>query len=412
MYRFLNNPEVKSVVMKVIVFQFILTLLILFILGLQLEDLKNNIIGNNKALIGKLLYSNPNLEEDIIGFFTESASKEEIETGITIANKYHLTKDLPIEIFPYLYDFKKSSYLSTSLLTFISLVIFISLILIEYRKIFKKINTLSNRAEKAIEGKIEPLSEDGEGDFFILHHKFNNMTNRLKLTIEALDKEKLYLKDIISDISHQLKTPLSSLMLLNDIMGKKDMTKEKRSDFLYKSKEQLERMEWLIISLLKMAKIEVGKVQFTYSNTKVINTIKGSLSLLKPTIDRKNQDVIITEESKDIRLYHDNEWLKEAFMNIIKNSLEHTPVNGDIFVTIKDTPIFTKIIIEDTGEGIKKEDLPNIFNRFYKASNSKKDSIGIGLSLAKAIIEKQNGEVRVESKVGEGTRFIITFLKI
>ncbi|WP_073196683.1 sensor histidine kinase [Caloranaerobacter azorensis] len=412
MSRFLNNPEVKRIIIKLIAFQIILTILVFYIINIRIDNLKNNMIDNNIAVIGKILSIHPELEEEIIGYFTGRVSDVEMKKGMDIASKYHFTKELPIEVFSYLYNFEKNFYIIAGIFLFLSLAAILFIVLIEYKNIFRKVNIISQKAEDVVNGEIEALPEDGEGDFSILYHNFNNMTNRLKLTIEALDREKIYLKDIISDISHQLKTPLSSLIILNDIMLTRDIDRKKREEFLYKSREQLERMQWLIINLLKLAKMEVGAVKFNYYNENIIDTIKGSVSLLKPTIDKKNQQITIDTNKDNIVLKHDSEWLKEAFVNIIKNSSEHTPDNGRISISIDDTPVFTKVIIEDTGEGIKREELPNIFKRFYKASNAKSDSIGIGLSLAKTIIESHGGEIWVESKEGEGTRFIITFLKI
>jgi len=237
------------------------------------------------------------------------------------------------------------------------------------------------------------------------------MTNRLKLTIEALDKEKLFLKDILSDISHQLKTPLTSLMILNDIMLKRKNTPEKLGEFLEKSSEQLERMEWLIINLLKMAKMEFGAIELNIHKGYIDETIRKSLSILKTFFKEGNKKIIILEPEKRITLPHDEEWLCEAFTNIIKNCIEHTKEGGKIEIQITETPLMISISIKDNGEGISPKDLPYIFERFYKAKSSKNSSVGIGLSLAKSIIERHRGEIATKSKVDEGTEFTITFLK-
>lgn len=411
MNRFFRNSEIKSITFKFIVVQLIFISCLLFFVNFKINSLKSNIIRQNTAIIGKIVVKNPSLEEVAIEGFTKEASTEEVKVGEKIAKKYDYVEKVPLRVVPFFDMFSDKFFLNLFFIGVINLGIILLIVFKQYKSTFNKINRVSNMAEKAVEGNIEKLNEEGEGDIAILIHNFNNMTNRLKFNIENLGKEKIFLKDTISDISHQLKTPLSSLMILNDIMLKRKITKEKLMEFLQKSREQLERMEWLIINLLKLAKLDAREIQFDLSSQCVKNTIYKSIGILKPKIDKKNISVNVSENNKDIELYHDYEWLSEAFTNIIKNCLEHTNSNGKIDIEISETALVTSIVIRDNGEGISKKDLPNIFKRFYKSSNSNSNSIGIGLSLAKSIINGQGGDIKVKSKVSEGTEFIITFLK-
>lgn len=408
---FFINPEIKGITWKFLIFQMLLFILVYFIMLSQLNVLKNSIINQNTAVIGKILYKNPELENTIMEQFSREATMEEIDMGKKVTNKYQYTKSLPIAVVPYAAKTAKDIKMIMLIIFFMSSIGVLFLIYIEYEKIFRRVNQISRTAEEAVEGNIEEIQETGEGDFARLSHNFNSMTKRLKLTIEAQGEEKLFLKDILSDISHQLKTPLASLMILNDIMLKRKNTPEKLEEFLEKSKEQLERMEWLIISLLKMAKMEFGSIVFDIREGYIDETIGKSLSILKPLAQEGDKEIIIHEHDVRIKLLHDEKWLSEAFTNIIKNCIEHTERGGKIEIQTNETPLMISISIKDNGEGISPKDLPYIFERFYKARGSKSSSIGIGLSLAKAIIERHGGEIVVKSKLKEGTEFIITFLK-
>ena len=238
------------------------------------------------------------------------------------------------------------------------------------------------------------------------------MADRLKIALKYY-KGRIFLKDTISDISHQLKTPLSSLIMLNDlILQDKNMEEEVQRDFLEKTSIQLERMEWLIVNLLKIARIEAGAILFKKDKIKAIEPIKIALSTLSMNIDEKEQNIKIMGNLESI-FYGDKDWTAEAIINIIKNSIEHSEDGGIIEIFLEETPLFTNIIIKDYGEGIDKKDIPHIFERFYKVSSEiKPDSIGIGLNLSKLIVESQDGTISVKSEKGEGTEFIVTFLNL
>ena len=247
----------------------------------------------------------------------------------------------------------------------------------------------------------------------LLNHSFNQMADRLKNSIEILQREKTFLKDTLSDISHQLKTPLSSLIMLNDlILQDENMEKEVQRNFLEKTSAQLDRMEWLIINLLKIARIEAGAIPFKKDKVKSIEVIEIALSTLNMNLVGKNQKVKIYGDLES-SFYGDKDWTGEAVINIIKNSIEHSKDGGVIKIILEETPLFTSIIIRDYGEGIDKKDIPHVFERFYKVnSETKPDSIGIGLNLSKLIIESQDGTISVKSEKGKETEFIITFLNL
>ena len=237
------------------------------------------------------------------------------------------------------------------------------------------------------------------------------MRGIIRSNLEDLKKEKQFLVDLLSDISHQLKTPLSSVILYNDIMINKELPKEQKAAFLLNNQNQLDKMNWLIKNMLKLAKLDAKAIEIKPEIQSLNETIQDSVDALESkALEAKVK--IIFKETVEINFKHDRLWLEEAFINIIKNAIEHTPLNGMINLELKQSPLYTRVTIQDTGEGISDVDLPNIFKRFYKAKTSKKtDSIGIGLALAKSIIDEHNGIIEVQSRVNIGTEFVITFLK-
>lgn len=254
------------------------------------------------------------------------------------------------------------------------------------------------------------IYEEKEGDFTKLSFGFNNMRSIIQSQMVDLKKEKEFLVNLLSDISHQLKTPLAALIVYNDILSKPEITDENRNKFLENSKNQLSRMEWLIKSMLKLAKVDARAIEFSIKENSLNQTIEEVLEMLKVMAQTNNVQLCFNEELAQTQIYaeYDEQWLEEALINIVKNCIEHS-AGGKVAVSIEETPINTKVIIKDNGEGIDEKALPNIFKRFYKGGKS--DSIGIGLSLSKSIVEAQQGYIEVKSKVNEGTEFKVILMK-
>ncbi|MCM0649171.1 HAMP domain-containing histidine kinase [Clostridium swellfunianum] len=410
----LKNPEVKSILIKLLVLHIFFVLIIFVFSSYETSQLKRSIVNQNEALVGSILMKHPELEREIIGIVTGKATHQEIEAGRIVLKQYGYTELMSNASEPSLEAFYNSFRLKASGTIFLFLIPLLILILKEYSKAFGKVRKISMAAERVIEGDFSvALPDDREGDFGILGHNFNLMANRLKLSLERLKEDKIFLKNIISDISHQLKTPLTSLVMFNDLMLEDiNMGEQLREDFLEKSRSQLNRMEWLILNLLKVARLEAGAIEFKKENIPLMNSVNKMINVLGSKAEAKEQRFIVKGSTEDVRFNGDEEWTAEALINIAKNSIEHTEKGGEITVELSETPLFSSIIIQDDGEGIDKKDLPHIFERFYKGSSTvKTESIGIGLALSKLIVEAQNGSISVYSEKMKGTRFVITFLK-
>lgn len=403
-----RNEEFKSVLKKLIIFQLIISLVISVLSIAYVNKVNKNILEQNIALVGNIIKDNPELKEKLIPYITKGPTKEDIIIGEEVLDTYGYNVNLNKSVQPIL----KGIYPNFIIVVFIFILLFLlPLILIikkEYEKIYGKVQDVYKASEKVVEGDFSTyLKEEGEGDFNILNHQFNQMSNRLENTLDSLNKEKIFLKNTISDISHQLKTPLSSLIVFNDILlDNKDMDLDTRLDFLEKSTVQLERIQWLIINLLKLARIEAGAIEFKKEKVLLSEVVEVALETLSYNL--KDQQINISGDQNS-RFFGDREWTTEALINIIKNSIEHG--RGKIEILLEQTPLFSNIIIRDNGEGIDKEHLHHIFERFYKVNSEvKPQSIGIGLNLSKLIVESQGGTISIKSKKEIGTEIIVTFL--
>lgn len=255
------------------------------------------------------------------------------------------------------------------------------------------------------------IEENDNGELSKLRNELYKTTVLLKETAEISEKEKENLSTAIADISHQLKTPLTSIrIMLDNIQDNPDMEKAVRDDFLADISKQIDWISSLVVSLLKIAKFDAGTIKMENNEINAKNLIDNIVSNLAILIELKNIEIITNVDEK-ATFIADYKWQQEALTNILKNAIEHSKQNSRIYITVENTSLFLKIIIKDEGSGIDKEDLKHIFQRFYKTKNSSENSIGIGLPLAKAIIEQSNGYIKVETKYGEGTSFEVKYIK-
>lgn len=411
MKKYFINPELKKSSVVIIFIMSAYFIVNSLIMKAYHENLKASYIKSLGAITNRVIEVNPELEKEIIPIITKEVTKEEGDKGRVLLSQYGLTEVLEDELFPYLSEESKRDRTAT-IVSFISISTLIFLLNYgQHVYFYKRIRGVTYGAKKVIEGDYDfSIEEFREGDFSKLAIAFKSMKEVIRNNINALNKEKQFLADLLSDISHQLKTPLSSMIIYNDIMLSKDLSIEQRKNFLINNQNQLLRMEWLIKSLLKLAKLDAKAVEFNKENLTLSDTIEDSIEALESMANDKSISIRFTKKA-EVTFSHDKLWLEEALLNIIKNCIEHTDKNGIVNIELSENPVYKRIIIEDTGEGISEEDLPNIFKRFYKAKTNKNStSVGIGLALAKSIVEAHNGMIEVKSSLNIGSKFIITFI--
>ena len=252
------------------------------------------------------------------------------------------------------------------------------------------------------------IDDNTEGELSILKNNLYKVITLLQSQNEYLKNDKLYLADSIADISHQLKTPLTSMMVMCELLENEE-NPDKRQEFVAVINNQLSKMKWLITNILKISKLDADATEFKREEVSISKVLDDSLKPFILTAELKN--VAIQNGANDFVFNGDESWTVEAVSNIVKNCLEHTNDGGKIIIASGSTNLYNKLTISDNGCGIAKEDLPHIFERFYHGKNSSKDSVGIGLALAKTVFEKENASVSVESEQGIGSVFEIRFYK-
>ena len=404
------NVEIKSFIRRFSVLFLIAIVMCGGVTLLNLSIIKEKVVENNQAIIGNILAERPELEEDIIDIVTQGNSKENVDLGKEILSKYNYNSYISLKNEPIINESIKYIFNINWVFICVILILFIILALSYFRKIYADIKDMTDYVYNSSEGrKFEMKNRNQEGQIGLLKTELIKMTNILKEKVELLNNEKIFLNNTISDISHQLKTPMTSLVILNDLMYE-DLPKETKIEFLDKIKSQLNRMEWLVKSMLKLSKVEAKVIDFENKEVKINELIKRAVAPSLIPMEIKNIELCINGD-ENTSYTGDINWSSEAFVNIIKNCIEHTPQGGKISISYDQNPLYCEVVIKDSGEGIDKKDLPHIFKRFYKGKTSKEDSVGIGLAMSKSIIESQNGDIYVNSEKNEGTEFHIIFHK-
>lgn len=297
-------------------------------------------------------------------------------------------------------------------------IIFIVVVCIIILILFLKYNNSKDKKLNEITKYIEEINnknykldidDNSEDELSILKNEIYKTTIMLKEIAENSKQDKIKLKDSLSDISHQLKTPLTSItILIDNIIDNPEMDKETKAEFAKDIKREVTNINFLVQTLLKLSKLDANSVKFINEDVTVESIIEESMKNIAVLSDLRNVKIQVNGD-KNAKVYCDFKWQVEAITNILKNAIEHSNTNENIQINYEENQVYTKIEIIDYGVGIDKEDLPHIFERFYKGKNSSPESVGIGLALSKSIIENNNGYISVEAE--QGTKFIIKYLK-
>ncbi len=400
----------RKTLIKVLLTNIVIVLLfiIIFVVVIKMQNKVYSKIVNEKIndIINNVMEKYPEVkEEDILKIINNRDDSSE-----NILEKYGYDDELS-----YIKELRENinkNLINTAVLIGIfgiaSLSIFMRYVLIQEKEL-KEINEYIKEVNnKNYSLKIE---DNKDGELSRLRNELYKTTVILREAAENSEEEKEKLSIAIADISHQLKTPLTSIrIMLDNISDNPDMPQEIREDFIQDISKQVEHMSSLVISLLKIAKFDAGTIKMENEEIdakKLIDSVINNLAIL---IEIKEIEVITKIDEKAIFIA-DYKWQQEALTNILKNAIEHSQPKSNIYIIIENTSIFLEIKIKDEGQGIEQKDLKHIFERFYKAKNCNEDSIGIGLSLAKTIIEQNNGYIKATSEVGKGTLFEIKYIK-
>ena len=385
----------------------LLFLIVLTVIDTQTAAAKEMFLTHDNAIATSLL--------------EEGVSKEVIATALmntetdTTGNKFlagiGLSNNTDIENLPYVSIVKNTTLISLFVMLFLwTLLLFLGTMLFLYHR-----ERLYKKSENIIKDYIDGnytvhLPQSNEGNIYQLLASVDQLATMLQAKNNTEQKTKEFLKNTISDISHQLKTPLSALMMYQEIIENEPDNPETVKEFSFKIGTALKRIEQLIQSMLKITRIDAGSIYFEKSNYSIPNILSHAISELTTRANNEKKEIVINGDLEQM-LYCDIEWTGEAIGNIVKNALDHTDVGGKITISWERTPAMIRIFITDNGHGIAQEDIHHIFKRFYRSKNtSDSQGIGLGLPLAKAVVEGQGGILSVQSERLQGTTFTLSFL--
>lgn len=402
-----NKINLKRVLIASVIVLIIFSTSILIVNYVEYQNYTKNFNNKIELILSKIIREYPNVEK--------SELIELLNNEDTLLDENNILKHYGIDI-------KKDSAILKNegefvkfeillLILLILLIINILIIIIKYsNNNSKKINEITKYIEQINRRNYKlDIEENSEDELSILKNEIYKTTVMLNEIAENETKDKKELKESLSDISHQLKTPLTSIIImLDNILDNKEMSQEVRKEFIKDIKREITNIQFLIETLLKLSKLDANSVEFINKEVEVEEIIQNAVKNVAMICDLKNIKINITGNSKE-KLLCDERWQIEAITNILKNAVEHSKNNSQIDIKYTQNKAYTKITIEDYGMGINEDDLKHIFERFYKGKNASKDSVGIGLALAKAIIEKNNGYITVSSKESEGTTFAIKY---
>lgn len=277
-------------------------------------------------------------------------------------------------------------------------------------KRYREMEELSQKLNRILHGQDKLLIEESvEGELSILNSELHKMTLRLKEQADQLVADKVHLTEVIQDIFHQIRTPLTSMNLIVSMLREEKLPYERRLQMTQELKKQLERVQWLVESLLKLSKIDAGTAQFHIGSVTMAELVTKAADPL--TIPMELREQTLRTQIADEQVSCDLNWTTEALGNILKNCMEHTPPGGEISVTADENALYSELVVTDSGPGFQSEDLPHLFERFYKGQGSSEDSVGIGLALSRSILAAQNGTIKAENGLDGGARFTIRFYK-
>lgn len=397
----MKNKTIKKYILSLIILLIFNVSLIFILNRYEYKMYTKNYNDKINSIISNIKNKYPNIEEsDIIEIINNEEDSEDIlsKYGIDsitkndkVNNKIRIisliiiiTFDSLIILIFYLYDKNKSK---------------------KIKEITKMISKINNRQFDI------DINDFNEGELSILKNEISKTTIMLRQVADNSVKDKLNLKDSLGDISHQLKTPLTSItIMIDNILDSPDMNEKTRKKFLINIKREILNINFLVMSLLKLSKFDANVVRFNKESVYLKDIIKESIKNVSMIKELKNITIKVSGDD-NIKLLCDFKWQVESITNILKNSIEHTKEYGIVEVNYSENKLYTRILIKDNGKGIDSDDLPHIFDRFYKGENGSDDSFGIGLSLSKTIIEKEGGSITVKSTPNIGTIFTIKYLK-
>lgn len=407
----MKKENLKKVIVPTMLVTIIVIIVFTIILKLQYKNYETIVNNTIVDIIAVVREKYPQVsEEEIISILQNKDTIDKNNENYKIIKKYGYKDNI---LYIRELEEKEKEIIKVDALAILIMGLIVAFIIIRRKeKHDAEIDELIIQLNKINNGDYElKIEENTEGELSKLRNELYKTTILLKEAAINSEKEKNNLSNSIADISHQLKTPITSIrIMLDNIEENPNMDDSTREEFIEEISKQVNWISSLVISLLKLAKFDAGAIVMRDEKINLNKLIDNVLDNIAILIDVKNINVKKKIDS-DIYINADYNWQLEALTNIIKNAIEHSKQGSTIYINVENNLVFTRLRIKDDGEGINKKDIKHIFERFYKGEGSAESSIGIGLSLAKTIIEKENGTIKVQSEKGRGTEFIIEYFK-
>ncbi len=400
----MKNRRIKKYIISFLILLIANVLLLFIINKYEYKTYTNNYNNKINIIINNIKEKYPDIKEsDIIEILNTETN------NIDILDKYGINDNNGIIEND---NFNKRITIISLLLTILFDIIIILIFYMYDKNNSKKINEITKMISKINNRQFDiDINDFKEGELSILKNEISKTTTMLRQVADNSIKDKINLKDSLGDISHQLKTPLTSItIMIDNILDNPNMDEKTRKTFLINIKREIININFLVMSLLKLSKFDANVVKFNKEEVYIKDIINESIKNVSMIKELKNISIKVSGDD-NIKLLCDYKWQVESITNILKNSIEHTNEYGVVEINYSENKLYTRILIKDNGKGIDNEDLPHIFDRFYKGKNGSEDSIGIGLSLSKTIIEKEGGSITAKSTPNIGTVFTIKYLK-
>ena len=404
------GKETKTLLIAITVICLVSFLLAGGIATLLSKNFQQELLLHDYGVAGQLLN---NENELAISAFTSQPNENDIERGREALVSIGYDETVSMRFLPVVQTYRNQTMLSVFLLlVFLFGAIYLSLFCY-LRRQHRAFSNAENTIRQFLDGNTTSRIECSQaGDWYSLFHAINEMAAILSAHAENQRKTKEFLQDIISDVSHQMKTPLSALKMYHEIIANHKDDAAAVSSFAEKSQREIRRMEDVIYTLLKLARLDAGIIQMEKAPENLSVLMQDVLERFETWAEREHKTITLSGK-EDVVLSCDALWVSEAVGNIVKNALEHTENGGHIEVKWSQSPLMTQIEISDDGKGIHPEDLYNIFKRFYRSRfSSDVHGIGLGLPLAKSIVEAHGGTISVTSSLGAGTTFTLNFFNL
>ncbi len=380
------------------------------LLSYMTNDFQKTMVEHNYGTAGYLV-NHP--DTNVAAAFTKDKTDADLEAGRRILKEAGYHENTNPRMVPAVAAYqKRTAVMLGGMLFSVFAGVFLTVWIYvqRQRKVLVKADTVITRFLSGDTG--QRIDSEETGGWYSLFHRINELAAILSAQAEHEKQTREFLQDMISDVSHQLKTPLAALKMYDEIMAQEGTDRETIHAFSQKSLREIRRVEDVVYMLLKIARLDAGTVRMEKAEENMEMLLKDVTERFEMLAAQEAKEIVLSGSS-DVSLYCDALWMSEALGNVVKNALEHTGRGGKVVISWERTPLLTNIVVEDNGTGIHQEDIHNIFKRFYRSHISQDThGIGLGLPLAKSIVEAHQGTVSVTSRVGKGSRFVLSFFTI